>query len=214
MPLTLCWPSPPKPGRTLFIAFAYHGADRDADRRGLLERFESASARGHRIVHRDHYANPRTLPYMISMIIEAADILSPHEQPDLVLDGRHQAGVPEEVIKSFGLVTVAPLVESAGSGHESWTPSGRYQHVVLVYPDALGLGCEAAESRALGQRGSVLVINGRRRMFTVRGSSRARLRLSRFLAHTRVVERAMGRAVRPLGAVLAAWDRAAGRSSA
>lgn len=212
MPLTLCWPAPPKPGRTLFVALAYHGADRDAQTRGILERIESPSARGHRIVHRDHYANPRALPYLISMIGEAAGLLSPQAPPDLVVDRRYEHALPEDVAKRFGRVTVAALAGPRDAGDDAWMSAG-YDHVVLVYPDALGLGCEAAEKRVLAGRSSVFVINGRRRLFIVRRGINLRLRLSRFLAHTRVVERACAWLVGPFGAALAAWDRAAGRAN-
>ena len=209
MPLTFCG-SAPKPGRTLFMAFAYHGADRDDKRRGLLERFESAPTRGHRIVHRDHYANPRSLPYLIAMIAEAAAVLSPHEPPDLVLDRRYEEDLPEDVANSFGRVITAAVVEPRAAGAQPWAPPGAYDNVVLVYPDALGLGCESEERDALNGRQCVFVINGRRRMFRIDRAMRARLGFRRFLARTRVVERGLAWLFISVGSALAVWDRAAG----
>jgi hypothetical protein len=196
----------------LFVAFAYHGADRDSETRGLLERFESPSTRGHRIVHRDHYANPRSLPYLIAMIVEAAAILTPHAAPDLVVDRRYEGAIPDEVAKSFGRVNVAAIAGPREAGQDHWIPSSEYDHVVLVYADALGLGCEDAERRVLEGRWSVFVLNGRRRLFDRRGID-ARLRLSRFLAQTRIVERGLSWLVGPLGVTLSAWDRVAGRAN-
>ncbi len=210
MDLTLCWSPPPKPGRTLFVAFAYHGADRDSVRRGLLERLESPSARGHRIVHRDHYANPRPLPYVIDMIVTAAGILSPAEPPDLVIDRRYDASLAEGIATRFGKVVTADVTDPAAWSESPLAESRRYGHVVLVYPDALGLGCERGERRALRAREDVLVINGRRRAFRLEASFDARLRASRFLARTRVVERVLALLVRAVAGALAWMDQRMG----
>lgn len=208
MLLTLCWSPPPKPGRTLFVAFAYHGADRDGERRGLLERFESASARGHRIVHRDHYANPRSFSYVVSMIAEAAHILSPQQLPDLVIDRRWDTPLNDDVHARFDHIATANVADPREWSVDPLTRSRTYDHVVLVYPDALGLGCEAGQQRALRGRKHVLVINGRRRAFRVGALLAARLRISRFLARTRVVERGLALLIRPLATTLAWMDRA------
>jgi hypothetical protein len=211
--LTTAWTSRPTPGRTLFVAFAYHGADRDATPHGLLERFESPAARGHRILHRDHYANPRTLPYVIALIEEAASVLSAGAGADLVIDSRYQAMPPEEITRGFGRIWSADLA-SAGPWRAELLPHvAGYAHVVLVYPDALGLGCETGERLVLDAHASVFVLNGRRRLFRVDSSLAMRLQFSRFLARTRVVERMLAAIIGPVAGVLARRDRAEGRQS-
>lgn len=206
--LTTAWKSPPKPGRTLFVAFAYHGADRDASPQGLLERFESPAARGHRIVHRDHYANPRPLPYLMAMIAEATAVLSAGSVPDLVIDTRYQGVPPEEITRDFGRVSSADLANAEPWQAELLPQVPGYAHVVLVYPDALGLGCGAGEALVLDAHASVFVLNGRRRLFRLDSSLAIRMRVSRFLARTRIVERALAVAIVPVAALLARRDRA------
>lgn len=199
MTFTLTWVTPPVPGRTLFLVFAYHGRDRDRTRPSLIERLEGAGTHGHRIVHRDHYANPRTLEYQMAMVASAAAALSPDTPTAVVVDAAFgDAGRRFE--------SVADLARP-----NLWrdTPAARardYDNVVAVYPDALGLGCKRAEARLIRERGSILVINGRRRVFRVDASLARRLDFNRFLASTRIVERTLAVAVRPFAAALALRD--------
>jgi hypothetical protein len=205
--LTIGWSPAPQPGRTLFVAFTYHGADRDGSPRGLFERWESPAVRGHRIVHRDHYANPRSLPYLTALIGDAVGHLSPATPPDLVVDRRFDERLPETVANAFGRVVEADVVDQSEWTRGVLAESHGYDHVVLVYADALGLGCERAERMALRGRGSVLVVNGRRRAFRIDRRLGRRLRLSRWLARTRIAERTLGAVIRPVAGTLALWDR-------
>jgi hypothetical protein len=207
LPLTLAWKPAPQPGRTLFVVFAYHGADRDEVRRTLTERWESGNARGHRIVHRDHYANPRPLPYLMAIVGRAAAHLTPSLAADVVIDTRHNATLPAVVDSAFGQVEIADVTNSTAWSAGLLATAALYDHIVLVYADALGLGCELAEQCAISRASSVLVINGRRRAFRLDHMLRLRLRVNRWLAHTRIVERGFAMAVRPLAHGLAAWDR-------
>ena len=212
LPLTLTWRSAPRPGRVLVVMFAYHGADRDGRPHGVLEWRESQSARGHRIVHRDHYANPRTLPYLAGMAGRAIEQLAA-ATPDLVIDTRFDAPLPDGFAALFGTVESAD-VASAGawqSGLLARLPD--YDHIVLVYPDALGLGCGSAEQQALARHASVIVINGRRRAFRIDGCLHHQLAFHRFLAHTRIVERVLAVVMRRAAAYLAARDRRDGRTA-
>jgi hypothetical protein len=212
MELTYRWEGSIAPGRTLFVVFAYHGADRDGQRQGFLEQRESANARGHRIVHRDHYANPRPLPYQMAMVEAAIAVLSPEAPPDLVIDTRVPGALPGEISSRFARITSADVTGGAlATG--ALGQSRDYDHIVLVYADALGLGCERGELDALAGRESVLVINGRRRAFRLDQSRRRRIRLSRWLAHTRLVERALALAMRPLAGAMAGWDQMTGKAS-
>lgn len=63
--------------------------------------------------------------------------------------------------------------------------------VVLLYPDAIGIGFGALERQLLG-RVPVTVINGRRRNFVLDRATRRRLRLRRFLERTMLLEGVFG----------------------
>lgn len=207
----MCWEPVPAPGRTLFVVFAYHGRDGD-DAPSVWRRFESSSVRGHRIVHRDHYANPRDLGYQLALVAQAAARLSPSVPPDLVLDAHLE--VPQEPAgaTAFDRVERADVARQAAWDHGVLADARKYDHVVLVYPDALGLGCTGAERAVLAAHESTFVITGRRRAFRLTPGMRRRLQFSRWLAHTRIAERAFAIAVRPIAAVLASLDRVAGRT--
>jgi hypothetical protein len=204
--LTVRWSPPPTPGPTAFVVFAYHGRDRDAAPSGLLERFESPAARGHRIVHRDHYANPRSLDYLLRLVSAACPSLCSDTAPDLVLDREFERTLEPEQRSRFDRVEVADVVKPSAWSQGPLGDLDRYANVVLVYADALGLGVGAAERLAVKRCGSVLVINGRRRAFRMTRRVGRRVELSRFLAHTRVVERGFALVVRPLAALLASVD--------
>jgi hypothetical protein len=207
LPLTICWPRLAK-GRVLFVVFAYHGRDRDDQRRGLLERRESPSDRGHRIVHRDHYANPRPLPYVLAMVASAAEALC-DRPPDVILDTRWEGGAAE-IAPWCATVERADLVDAAAWTRGPLASVSGYDHVVFVYPDALGLGCGDAEREVLARHASVLIVNGRRRGFRLDGTRHGQLRLHRWLAHTRIVERLLGAMLNRVGLRLARRDHRLG----
>jgi hypothetical protein len=209
LPLTLGWTPPPKPGRTWFVVCAYHGRDRDAAPRGLLGRLESAEQRGHRIVHRDHYANPRPFEYQMAMIGTATELLAAGRDAVVAVD----RVLAEEAGRwSDGGIRLANVLDPAEWRSGALRRTSDYDHLVLVYADALGLGCEAVEKYALRGRSEVLVINGRRRAFRLTPALRRRLDVSRFLAQSRLVERGFAAAAGPVAATLATIDRLRGRS--
>lgn len=210
MQLTWC-AEPPDAGRTLFLLFAYHGRDRDAEP-SWFDRFEGAGARGHRIVHRDHYANPRTLAYQVAMIAAARERLTPDEPADLAIDRTLGGDTAAQLAGGFGRVDVADLVHPRLWRDGIATQARSYRNVVLVYPDALGLGCGDAERRILRDRDRVLVINGRRRVFAVTRSYSYQMDIHRWLAASRAIERVFAAAVRPIASGLAAWDRLQSRT--
>jgi hypothetical protein len=205
--LTLAWDPPPSAGATLFVVFAYHGADRDRPSHGWRAWIESEAVRAHRAIHRDHYANPRPIEYELAMVAAASRVLTPNAQPDVVIDDRFVA-LPPDMAERFSRVERAPVASA-----DAWRRRGcladvpRYDNVVLVYPDALGLGCQAGESAARRGARHLFVLNGRRRAFRLDAAMAARLRRSRLLAQSRIVERLLGLAVVPVGAMLATLDR-------
>jgi len=66
--------------------------------------------------------------------------------------------------------------------------------VVLLYPDAIGLGWDTVERRVMRRMsaGTIEVLNGRRRVFTLDRATRRRLRLRRRLERSMIAECAMG----------------------
>jgi hypothetical protein len=189
------------------VVFAYHGQDRDGVPNGLLERFESPAARGHRIVHRDHYANPRPVEYLMALVASAASLLC-DSPPDLVVDTRFAS--PPKPIEEIGRIERVNVIQPTEWRRGTLAERDRYANLVLVYNDALGLGCGVAERIALSGRDSVLVINGRRRAFRLTPALRRRLQISRWLADTRAVERALAKLTPPIARALAWADQARG----
>jgi hypothetical protein len=207
LPLTIRWSPTPALGRVLFVLFAYHGRDRDAQPQGFLERRESPAVRGHRIVHRDHYANPRPLPYLMAAIGSAAEALC-DRAPDIVIDQQWDADPSAEFGSWCRNVARAEVAVETAWQHGLLADLPQYDHVVLVYPDALGLGCAGAERAALARHASVLVVTGRRRAFRLDRRLHDQLQFRRRLAHSRIVERVLAAVIPPIAARLARRDRA------
>ena len=206
LPLTVRWPQGLRRGRVLFGGFAYHGRDRDERPRGFFERRESPGARGHRIVHRDHYANPRPLPYAMALLASAAELVS-DRAPDVVIDQRWDVDPTPELASWCGTVERADVATESAWREGLLGAIERYDHVVLIYSDALGLGCADGERAALSRHASVLVVNGRRRAFHLDGTLQGQLQFHRRLAHSRIVERALAILIQPFAARLARRDR-------
>ncbi|WP_156953304.1 hypothetical protein [Afifella pfennigii] len=194
----------------MFVVLAYHGRDRDGTGapRSFAARLETPAARGHRIVHRDHYANPRAFAYQMAMVVSATDIIAASDKPALVLDSALQdaESLPSEVADLFASIERVDPLDPAAWREGLLGQAGDFANVVLVWADALGLGCEAVDRVALERAPGLFVLNGRRRAFRFDRRLARRLRLSRFLAHTRIVEKALALTVQPLSALLAALD--------
>lgn len=84
--------------------------------------------------------------------------------------------------------------------------------VVLLYPDAIGLGFSPLERRMRSLRpASVTVLNGRHRRFAWDPAVRRALRLRRFLSWTMAGELAAGALIVATTPVLLIWDAVRGR---
>lgn len=86
--------------------------------------------------------------------------------------------------------------------------------VVLLYPDAIGLGFGHFERdllRAIPADAEVQVLNGRRRRFVLDARTQRSLRLRRFLERSMVVELAATPVLVLGGIALAGYDRVRGR---
>lgn len=86
------------------------------------------------------------------------------------------------------------------------------ERIVLLYPDAIGIGFSRIE-RAVRRShpGSIEVVNGRRRRFTLDPRVRRALGMRRLLAWTMGAEALVGAMILLVSPFLAAYDAARGR---
>jgi hypothetical protein len=174
----------------------------------------------HRALHRDHFANPRGLAYLIDLAARLGAEVVPAAPPDLLIDAAYPeledgafrsafARVERGATARFAALGTPPLLADA--------LRGAHDTVVLVHADALGLGCELLERVLLADPARrVLVVNGRRRVYALTSDARRALRLRRFLARTRLPELGFALAVWPVAAWLAlvdAWRSRSGTSA-
>ena len=149
--------------------------------------------------YRDHYANPRDVTYQV-MLAQSLLARARFDSFDVVVDATLGKAGAEVKFAGAGAVTVSLVASGATLASE------RYDTVVLIYPDALGLSWSRVEARALAAAGTVVIVNGRRRLFTLDRVVRRGLMWRRFLANTRLVQALLGVAVVPLATALAASD--------
>ena len=134
---------------------------------------------------------------------------------DIVIDKGLGQDMPSDLRNHFGEVEFASpeVPESWRSGLLFKLKSGEYDCVVMVYPDALGLGCEMVERAAMSSPAqSVFVINGRKRAFLLNEGARRQLTLYRFMARTRIGELLFAILVIPIAAVCVGIDFVVKRS--
>jgi hypothetical protein len=166
------------------------------DRLGLL------SLRQFIASNRDFFANPKSLAYQAGLIEDLLRSTAP-VQVTIALDRNLEGDLARVMLESLGDVRVSSPRDLAFS-------DGEADAIVVVYPDALGLGWAALERRLAGA--PVFILNGRRRIRSLDGPTRRRLRWHRMLATTRVPELAASLVVVPVAAMLAAWDAVRGKS--
>ena len=85
--------------------------------------------------------------------------------------------------------------------------------IVLLYPDAIGIGFRGLERRVRvhAPRAAIQVLNGRRRVFLLDPATARALRVRRFLERTMLLDVFMGLAFLAATPVLLACDLARGR---
>ncbi len=146
--------------------------------------------------NRDFFANPRPLIYQISLIKELLKITVP-DQVTIIIDHAFQNDPALSSLESLGnseLCMPANFVSH----------SANVDAVVIVYPDAIGLGWSGLESQILGL--STYLLNGRRRMQALDAKIHRQLRWHRVLASARFPELLMSIAIIPIAAILASLD--------
>jgi hypothetical protein len=176
--------------QTLFVFCGFHGGEKP--RANILWRIArrlrltAISDNARRI--RDYHANPRSLDYMLGVAAEfrAANKVT---GPVYALVDKTFAPASARVDGSFAV----PFEMFEVGDDEAicrWMKQRAIKPVaiVLLYTDAVGLGCDKTQDAALAASAQVIVVNGRRRAFGLDRSARRALALRRFLSNWRFME--------------------------
>lgn len=169
---------------------------------GLVDRLTLLSLRQFIAANRDFFANPRTLGYQAGLVEDLLSFAVP-SHVTVALDQAFAADPARSLFEPFGSVNIFAPADLLSGRDEA-------DAVVVVYPDALGLGWGALEARLDGA--TAYLINGRRRILPLDARARGLLHRRRFLATSRIPELAASLAVVPVAAGLAAWDALRGKS--
>ncbi len=196
-------------GPALILMCAYRGAGKPvADPRpgrlgAVLDALTFRKLRVFIAGWRDFYANPRPPAYQRELVAAAAALCGPGSA--VIVDG----ALPEDAAgDGFGDLPVS----RRDLGRLSAAELPAQATVVFVYPDPLGLSWGGLEAGVAAQGRSIVVVNGRRRMFLLDRAARRALSVRRLLAQTRIVELTLGLLLIPLSGILALKDRMAGRT--
>jgi hypothetical protein len=168
----------------------------------ILDRLSVLNLRQFIAANRDFFANPRTLAYQSSLVEELLRA-STATHVTLVLDRAFEADPARSMFDSMGDVQLRDAAELVRKDDVA-------DAIVVVYPDALGLGWSAFERDLL--RLPTHLLNGRRRIQLLDVPTHRRLRWHRLMATTRISELAMIIVVIPVAALLATWDALRGKS--
>jgi hypothetical protein len=168
----------------------------------LMDRLSLLSLRQFIASNRDFSANARTVGYQLGLLEDALRLASPSSVIIRVDEALAKDGACEQLV-SLGKFEVRAACDLLSTNETA-------DSVLLIYPDALGLGWTSLESRL--PRGPVYAVNGRRRIFPLNARTRRKLRWHRLLASTRATELLATITIVPLAAGLAAWDALRGKS--
>lgn len=154
--------------------------------------------------YRDFAANPRTLTYQAGLVRELD--LGSASEVTCVIDDAYADYAALDDLGYTGRCEVQPPRRFAALAAD-------FDTVVLVYPDALGLGWTNLE-RDLRRtcNAKLMFVNGRRRILQFADEDFSALRWRRLLANTRLAELAMAAAIVPVGMILATVDALRGKS--
>lgn len=156
--------------------------------------------------NRDHAANPRNFGYQLGVTKEILSFGGSSEST-FIIDARF---ADQEITRQFeqlGPVSVRDMASIAPNDLAA------YNAIILVYPDALGLGWSSLERKLLASlRVPLFFATGRRRLMPLNLSAHRQLRWRRFLANSRVAELLCGALVIPFAISCAAVDALRGKS--
>lgn len=162
----------------------------------LLDQISLLDLRRFVASNRDFFANVRSVGYQIDLLNECLRVHG-GKPAEIRIEHRLADSVAREKLNQSGNVNV---VEAACLFSNAQSFGG----ILLIYPDALGLGWSRAERTLSGNR--AFVINGRRRLFALDAPTRAKLLWRRFLANTRFPEMIAGVVIVPVAALFAMVD--------
>jgi hypothetical protein len=156
--------------------------------------------------HRDHFANPRSTEYQISLA-EAVMARGHFSEVDIIVDVPVAQNAEPTAIEKLKSSRVERIRAEILAG-----VANRWDTVVILYPDALGLSWRRLERAAMMTGANVVIVNGRRRLFTLDGPIQRGLTWRRWFATTRLQELLMAVCIIPVAALCAIFDAARGRS--
>ena len=156
--------------------------------------------------NRDHAANPRSFSYQLGVTKEILSF-GGFSESTFIIDARFSDPTITRQFEQLGPVSVRDMASIAPDDVAG------YSAIILVYPDALGLGWSSLERKLLARRRGVLFFaNGRRRLMPLDSSSHRQLRWRRLLANSRVAELFFGLLIIPVAISCAAVDALRGKS--
>jgi hypothetical protein len=202
-------------GRALFLICAYGaaGAFSFADRfprfgrlARIADRLTACNLRRFIANNRDFAANPRSFGYQLGLVEEILGLGHVTEATCLVAPPLSEQLVTNRFEK-IGKVEIRDLAKLSVNDLQG------FDVIVVVYPDALGLGQSRMEAGLLEiARVPVVFVNGRRRIMRLDSSARRALAWRRLLASSRVTELGLSLLILPLAMFWATIDALRGRS--
>jgi len=153
-------------------------------------------------------ANPRDVTYMLRLAYGFLKEHAPSTEVDLLVEATLVDRIPEEFRQ---WPRVLSIMQEPDATMVRTLTGGGYDTIVLLYPDAIGLGWGHVE-RIVAHLNPphTLVINGRRRVFAWDKKSRRMLTWRRLVESSWVLELVMIPTVLLVSVLLGAWDALAG----
>jgi hypothetical protein len=177
--------------QTLFVFCGFHGGQKPRTnifwRIARRLRLTAVSDNARRI--RDYHANPRSLDYMFGLADEFRTA-NKVTGPVFAMIDKTFAPASASVPEALFAAPVDPFEFGDDEAIHRWSERHAINPaaIVLLYADAIGLGCEKMQGAALAGSTLVIVVNGRRRAFGLDRSARRALALRRFLSNWRFME--------------------------
>ncbi len=162
---------------------------------------------------KDFYANPRDVAYVASALRDFVSVNQLRAHIDVVADRSLRALEAAAMPGCTAPEMVDLLAPGAwDTGRLRELSRGLYDAVVLVFCDAIGLGCERIADRVAGAPTHArFLLTGRRRVFVLDRALLRALAVRRFFVRTRLTERLLALAAWPVSGLLAAADVLSGK---
>lgn len=150
-------------------------------------------------------ANPRSAMYMLTLAHNLIEDYAPSVSIDLLINPEFEKEIPAFIKNWPHKIWIGKTITDA---LQVEIRNKRYDVIILLYPDAIGLGWENIESQLSSQikETKILVINGRRRIFIFDTDTRFALALRRFLDISCMVEIILFFGIMPVAVMTAVYD--------